>query len=217
MSEIHEKIIYEPGEGEITEKKSRFIGSIKNIETEEEALAFLAERRRLHYNARHNCYAYVLGEHQELARMSDDGEPQGTAGKPMLDVLLGENIHNAVVVVTRYFGGILLGTGGLVRAYQQATKAAIEGAIVVEKLPGVRGVIRTDYGGIGKIKYIMRTMDVLEISGTYTDAVEVDFMAPEAQCDEFVKKVTEATAGRAVIRDLKPMYYGDALGECVLF
>ena len=114
--------VYEGGQGEIVEKKSRFIATVLPIETEEEALEFIAKMKKKYWDARHNCYAYVIGERQELQRCSDDGEPNGTAGRPMLDVLLHEDIHNTVVVVTRYFGGVLLGTGGLVRAYQKATE-----------------------------------------------------------------------------------------------
>ena len=108
------KIIYQGGEDEIVEKKSRFIATVFPVRTEEEALGFIEATRKKYWNARHNCFAYVIGDRGELARCSDDGEPQGTAGKPMLDVLLGEGIHNVAVVVTRYFGGVLLGTGGLV-------------------------------------------------------------------------------------------------------
>ncbi len=110
------KILYSGGQGELVEKKSRFIATVRPVSNEEEALAFIEEMRKQYWDARHNCFAYVIGERNELARFSDDGEPGGTAGKPMLDVLLGEGLHNTAVVVTRYFGGTLLGTGGLVRA-----------------------------------------------------------------------------------------------------
>ena len=122
MAENAYRIVYEGGEGEIIEKKSRFIATVRPIETEEEAIEFIAKMKKKYWDARHNCYAYVAGKNQELQRCSDDGEPNGTAGRPMLDVLLREEIHDAVVVVTRYFGGTLLGTGGLVRAYQKATQ-----------------------------------------------------------------------------------------------
>ena len=105
--------------GEIVEKKSRFIATVKPVDSEEEASAFIAEMKKKYWDARHNCYAYVIGERKEFMRCSDDGEPQGTAGKPMLDVLLGEELYNIAVVVTRYFGGTLLGTGGLVRHIQK--------------------------------------------------------------------------------------------------
>lgn len=105
------KIVYKGGEGEIVEKKSRFIATVLPVNSEEEALEFISAMKKKYWNATHNCSAFVVGENYEIQRCSDDGEPQGTAGRPMLDVLLGEEIHNAAVVVTRYFGGTLLGTG----------------------------------------------------------------------------------------------------------
>ena len=120
----HYKTIYEGGEGELVEKKSRFIATVRPVETEEEALAFIEEMKKKYWDARHNCYVYSVGMNREATRCSDDGEPSGTAGRPMLDVLLGAGIYNAAIVVTRYFGGVLLGTGGLVRAYSGAVQAS---------------------------------------------------------------------------------------------
>ncbi len=118
-------ILYQGGQGEYTEKKSRFIASIFPVQSEEEALENIARIRKEHYDARHNCFAYVIGDNNETERCSDDGEPSGTAGRPILDVLTGNGIHNAAAVVTRYFGGTLLGTGGLVRSYTAAVKDAL--------------------------------------------------------------------------------------------
>lgn len=117
--------ILEAGTDEIVEKKSRFIGYVCHIESEEEALDFVTSIKKKHYDARHNCYAYSIGEEQPLLRFSDDGEPGGTAGKPILEVITGRGLHNVCIVVTRYFGGTLLGTGGLVRAYTEASKAFV--------------------------------------------------------------------------------------------
>ena len=130
------RVVYEGGEGEITEKKSRFIATVRPVESEEEATTFIAEMKKKYWDARHNCSAFVIGERQELNRCSDDGEPAQTAGRPMLDVLLKEGVTNVAVVVTRYFGGVLLGTGGLVRAYQAATQAGLAASRIIEKLPG---------------------------------------------------------------------------------
>ena len=127
------KIVYCGGEGEIVEKKSRFIATVKPVDSEEEASAFIAEMKKKYWDARHNCSAFVIGEHNEIQRSSDDGEPAGTAGHPMLDVLLGEGIHNTAVVVTRYFGGTLLGTGGLVRAYSKSVQAGLAASTVLER------------------------------------------------------------------------------------
>ena len=145
------KIVFEGGEDEIVEKKSRFIATVRPVESEEEALDFIAAMKKKYWNATHNCSAFVVGENQELQRCSDDGEPQGTAGRPMLDVLLGEAVHNVAVVVTRYFGGTLLGTGGLVRAYSRSVQVGLAASKIIEKTEGTLLSIHTDYNGIGKI------------------------------------------------------------------
>ena len=120
------RVLLSGGEGEIVEKKSRFISTIRKCETEEEAVAFIEEMKKKYWDARHNCSAFIIGSRGELTRCSDDGEPSGTAGRPMLEVLTGSGIRNIAVVVTRYFGGTLLGTGGLVRAYTQAVKEGLD-------------------------------------------------------------------------------------------
>ena len=122
------KIVYRGGEGEIVEKKSRFIATVCPVNSEEDAVEFIEKTKKKYWDARHNCHAFVIGERNEISRCSDDGEPSGTAGRPMLEVLLGEGIRNVAVVVTRYFGGVLLGTGGLVRAYTKGAKIAIDAA-----------------------------------------------------------------------------------------
>ena len=127
------KTVLEGGTGEIIEKKSRFIATVRPVRNEEEALAFLEEMRKQYWDARHNCYAYSVGRNREYTRCSDDGEPSGTAGRPMLDVILGEDIYNVAVVVTRYFGGVLLGTGGLVRAYSKAVQKGLSESLLIEK------------------------------------------------------------------------------------
>ena len=148
------KICYRGGEGEIVEKKSRFIANIRPVETEEEAVAFIEETRKRYWDARHNCYAYICGEGGRMMKCSDDGEPSQTAGRPMLDVLLGEGICGVCAVVTRYFGGTLLGTGGLVRAYSQAVKEGLKACVILEKRPGRRVKITSDYGAVGKLQYL---------------------------------------------------------------
>ena len=143
------KILYQGGTAEITEKKSRFIASLRPVQSEEEALLFLEETRKKYWDARHNCYAWIIGENGEQKRCSDDGEPSQTAGRPMLDVLEGEGICNACAVVTRYFGGTLLGTGGLVRAYSGAVQAGFKSSTVLAVMPGVRTAVSSDYNGVG--------------------------------------------------------------------
>ena len=142
------KILYKGGTAEIEVKKSRFIANLKSVESEEEAAAFIAEIKKKYWDARHNCQAFTIGMNHELTRCSDDGEPAQTAGRPMLDVLLGEDVHNACVVVTRYFGGTLLGTGGLVRAYSGAVKEGLAASEIVEKKRAFEMKIVTDYTGV---------------------------------------------------------------------
>ena len=142
MLQENYRTVYQGGTGEIIEKKSRFIANILPVTTEDEALAFIERMRKTYWDARHNCSAYVIGFHPELQRCSDDGEPAKTAGRPMLDVLINEGLRNTAVVVTRYFGGTLLGTGGLVRAYTEAVKAGLANSIIIEKQFGHRIGIR---------------------------------------------------------------------------
>ena len=183
------KTILEEAEGEIVEKKSRFIANVQTIETEEEALAFIAAVKKKYWDARHNCYAFVAGEKHQLQRCSDDGEPQGTAGRPMLDVLLREDIHNAVIVVTRYFGGTLLGTGGLVRAYQKAAQEGLAASVVIEKQKGELLTICTDYNGIGKIQYILAQQGITVVEAVYEAAVELQVMVPLEEMEELLEKI----------------------------
>lgn len=211
------KILYRGGEGELVEKKSRFIATTRPVKTEEEAMAFVEEIRKRYWDARHNCYAYVIGERGQLSRCSDDGEPAQTAGRSMLDVLLGEEIRDICVVVTRYFGGTLLGTGGLVRAYSGAVREGLKNSQVVEKIPGRRLRIQTDYNGIGKIQYIAGQMGLTILDTEYTDRVTVTLMVPEEERGRFEAQVTERTNGRAVLEDGGSLYYGMAGEELVLF
>ena len=191
------KIVYSGGSDEIVEKKSRFIATVMPVESEEQALAFIEGLRKKYWDATHNCYAYVVGRRNETARCSDDGEPAQTAGRPMLDVLLGEGVHNTAVVVTRYFGGTLLGTGGLVRAFSKAVQAGLAASVVVTKEPCYKVTINSDYNALGKIQYIAGTMSLKMLESIYTEAVQSVWLAPAGQKDGFIKKVTEATSGQA--------------------
>ena len=172
------KTIYAGGEGEITEKKSRFIATVRLVEKEEDALAFIEEMKKKYWDARHNCYAYSIGEHREFTRCSDDGEPSGTAGRPMLDVILGEDIYNVAVVVTRYFGGVLLGTGGLVRAYSGAVQAGLGESTVIEKHHGISLALTADYTAIGKLQYIAAENQLPVLDTEYTDKVIMHLFVP---------------------------------------
>ncbi len=191
------KVVYEGGVDEIVEKKSRFIATVIPAETEEEALTFIESMKKKYWNATHNCFAYVIGQRNELQRCSDDGEPSGTAGRPMLDVLLGEEIHNVAVVVTRYFGGTLLGTGGLVRAYSSSTQAGLASAKIITKIKGFKLQIKTDYNGLGKIQYILGQRGMKLLHSVYTDEVELEVLVPEDDVKSVQAEITEGTNGRA--------------------
>lgn len=206
------KIVYQGGEGEIVEKKSRFIATVVPVETEEEALSFIEATRKKYWDARHNCFAYVIGERNELARCSDDGEPQGTAGKPMLDVLLGNGIHNAAVVVTRYFGGVLLGTGGLVRAYSGAVKAGIASSVIITRIQGVKLEIRTDYTGLGKIQYILGQRGIRMLNSEYTDIVRLEVLLAEEIKEQVKAEITEGTNGQAELCEAEKLWFAEVDG-----
>lgn len=214
--EAHQ-IVHEGGSGEIVEKKSRFIAHVFPVNTEEEAMARIEEIRRKYWDARHNCHAFVIGEQGEVSRCSDDGEPSGTAGRPILEVLTGAGIHNALIVVTRYFGGTLLGTGGLVRAYSQAAQAGLAASRIVEKQPGYRVTIHTDYNGIGKLQYLAGKRNLPVLDTTYSDAVEMELLVGEGECQGFLAEVTEATAGKAEAERSDPLFFAVCDGEPLLF
>ena len=213
----HYKILWEGGQGELVEKKSRFIATTEPVETEEEALAFIERTRKKYWDARHNCFAYCIGDKNQLQRCSDDGEPSQTAGRPMLDVLLGAEVHNICVVVTRYFGGTLLGTGGLVRAYSGAVQEGLSNSTIVEKCLGRQLDITTDYTGIGKIQYILGQENMTVLDSVYTDKVEFSVLVPVAEYDGLEKKITEGTSGGAKIGKGDEVWYGTLNKEVILF
>lgn len=200
-------VLIKGAEAEIVEKKSRFIATIRPVETEEEAVAFIEEMKKKYYDARHNCSAFVIGEKAQLTRSSDDGEPSGTAGRPMLEVLLGSEIRNIAVVVTRYFGGVLLGTGGLVRAYTQAVQAALEECEVARKKFGVKLKIKTDYNGVGKIQYMLGSKGIAIQDSVYAADVEMIVLVPIEEYDQLYNELVEATNARAGLEELERLYY----------
>lgn len=191
------KVVYTGGCGEIVEKKSRFIATIKPVVSEQEALDFIGAKKKEYWDARHNCYAYIIGKNQELMRCSDDGEPAQTAGRPMLDVLLREEIYNVVVVVTRYFGGVLLGTGGLVRAYQGAVKAGLENCVLLEESQGYPLTVTTDYNGYGKIEYVLRERDIVIQDTQFGQEVQIFVTVPIEEREALTKEIADKTSGDA--------------------
>lgn len=210
------KIIYTGGEGEIVEKKSRFIATLRPVKTETEAIAFIGEMKKKYWDARHNCSAFVIGDNQEISRCSDDGEPSQTAGRPMLDVLLKEEIHNTAVVVTRYFGGVLLGTGGLVRAYQKAVQEGLKNSVILDIQPGQKLAVHTDYNGLGKIQYILGKAKITVMEVEYTDQVVVHAMVPLESKEQIRKKITEGTNGAAMFEWQESVNFGVLDGEVVV-
>ena len=202
------KILYQAGEGEIVEKKSRFIATIRPADSEEEALSFIAEMRKKYWDATHNCTAFVIGENHEQMRCNDDGEPSQTAGRPMLDVLLGEDVHNCCAVVTRYFGGTLLGPGGLGRAYSAAVKEGLRNCQILEKQLARKLTVETDYTGLGKIQYILGEEKISTLDSQYADKVSLTLLVPVDQLDPLMEKLTEGTNGRCVMEPGEQVWYG---------
>lgn len=201
------KIILENASAEITEKKSRFIASVQSVRTQEEADDFILRTKKKYWDARHNCSAMILGERGEFSRCSDDGEPAGTAGRPMLAVLSGEELTDVCVVVTRYFGGVLLGTGGLVRAYSGAVKSALSSCVIGDRQDGFRLRIRSGYNESGKIRYLLEQRSLPVTNVIYTDMVETETLVGSASLDAVKAAVTEKTNGSAGFSLEEPVRY----------
>ncbi len=215
MTEIY-RFTWQGGAGELTEKKSRFIATAAPVKSEEEAQSFIEQIKKRYWDARHHCTAFTIGSRHQLTRCSDDGEPSGTAGRPMLDVLLGENIHDTAVVVTRYFGGTLLGTGGLVRAYAGAVREALKASVILERQRGVRLTIRSDYSDLGKLQYLIGQKQIPVLSSSYADAVVLELLVPGRLFDSFSSSVTEGTAGKAGLSVGDACWYAQKDGETLL-
>lgn len=201
------RILFESGQDEIVEKKSRFIGITFPIDSENDAVRYIEECKKKYWDARHRCYAYVVGENMELQRFSDDGEPQGTAGKPILDVLLGEDVHDCLIIVVRYFGGTLLGTGGLVKAYSQASRAALLSSEVLDKKRGIILSVQTDYNAVGKIQYMLGNRGVEIWKSDYGEDVKLQVLAPINQVEEIIGEITEITVGKSIMKKEKDIYF----------
>ncbi len=203
------RVLLSGGEGEIVEKKSRFIATIRKCETEEEAAAFIEEMKKKYWDARHNCSAFVIGSRGELTRCSDDGEPSGTAGRPMLEVLTGSGIRNIAVVVTRYFGGTLLGTGGLVQAYTQAVKAGLEHCETGVMRKGCELEVTTDYNDVGKLQYYFGQNGIVPADSIYAENVKFILLIPVEKVENLRKNLVETTCGKVKIEKLKDTYFID--------
>ncbi len=203
------RVLLSDGEGEYVEKKSRFIATVRKVETEEEAIRFIEEMKKKYWDARHNCSAFVIGSRGELTRCSDDGEPSGTAGRPMLEVLLGEGVRNIAVVVTRYFGGVLLGTGGLVRAYTQAVKEGLSHCEIGAMVHGYEILLNTDYNGIGKVLYTLGQYGISPVDSDYGVDVTLQIRIQGDLAEKLHKELIEITNGKIGWEQLEELYFVD--------
>lgn len=200
------KTILAQAEAEIVEKKSRFIATVRPVKTEEEARSFIDELKKKYWDATHNVFAYQIGERNEIQRFSDDGEPQGTAGMPVLNVLKGEDVKDTAIVVTRYFGGTLLGTGGLVRAYGKAAKEGLLAAGIAELVLYSRYFVTVDYTDSGKVQHeILQDGHVLHDT-QYTDQVQFCVLVESEQSEAFEKKMLDIMKGKQVAEKMDEVF-----------
>ena len=187
------------GFGQYEEKKSRFLGFARHTENEEEVSRFLAEIRKKYYDASHHCYACVLGTSGENVRSSDDREPSGTAGHPILSVIQGAHITDTTVVVTRYFGGTLLGTGGLVRSYTKAAQEALSAALVMEKYLAEMLSIQIDYSLYGALQQFLMSESLAPANTDFSDRILISLPVETEKAGEITDKITDLTQGKAII------------------
>ncbi|MCR5417964.1 MAG: YigZ family protein [Lachnospiraceae bacterium] len=199
------RTINEESVGKIEVKKSRFIATLRPVESKEEAEAFVAEMKKQYWDARHNCSAYVLPATKEsgiYVHSSDDGEPSGTAGKPMLTVLQGNDLEGVAVVVTRYFGGVLLGTGGLVRSYQDAVSEAVKNAKLLERSPMTETEVTVDYSLVGRIQnFLSAHADVVQKDAVYEASVRFVLLFPQEEAEALCSEIVSLTDGKAVLTE----------------
>ncbi|MCR1833360.1 YigZ family protein [Oceanobacillus caeni] len=194
------------GNDQIIIQKSRFIGYVRRVKTEEEAQAFIQEIKKKHYDATHNCSAYIIGEHDEIQKANDDGEPSGTAGVPILEVLKKQGLKDTAVVVTRYFGGIKLGAGGLIRAYGSTTSQAIKTTGIVKRQLMKGFSITVDYGLLGKLENVLRNSEHILETIHYLENVEFIVFVEDGQETKFTEWIVDLTNDQAKIVELDPKY-----------
>lgn len=187
------KIILETKETEIVEKKSRFIANIAAVSSEEEAIEFIEKIKKKYYDARHNCYAYIIGDKGDKKKCSDDGEPQRSAGMPMMEVLENQGYFDIAAVVTRYFGGTLLGVGGLIRAYQGAVIEGLNASVSGEIHEGFRAKYRFGYDFYGKIKYIAESENIVVEDTLFDENVTMSLIFEDGESERLQKKLVEET------------------------
>ncbi|WP_096190287.1 YigZ family protein [Evansella halocellulosilytica] len=194
------------GVHEISIQRSRFITYVNRVTSEDEAQAFVEKIKKEHWNANHNCSAYMIGENDQIQKANDDGEPSGTAGVPMLEVLKKRQLKDTVVVVTRYFGGIKLGAGGLIRAYSSATSEGIKATGVVERKLMQKYTASMDYHFLGKVENTLRTSPYLIDQIHYLENVQIDTFVENGQEEEFEEFMTNLTSGQATLEQTGVQY-----------
>ncbi len=210
------RVIYRGGKAEIERKKSRFIAHVAPVTSVQEAQAFIAGRKKQYWEARHNCSAYVIGDINPIMHCSDDGEPAQTAGRPMLDLLIAQGLTDVCLVVTRYFGGTLLGTGGLVRAYTDAARAGLNVSRIMEKKKGISLRLVLDYSDYGKLEHLIAEEAIPVLSETFTGSVELELLADPAALRSLEEQIRDMTAGKARMQEKDLISYGMADGELIL-
>lgn len=200
------KTVKEYSSDEFVERKSRFIGHICPVKTEKEAVEFVEKISKENYSAAHNVYAYRLRD-KNIERFSDNGEPQGTAGIPVLDVIKKENITDVCVVVTRYFGGIMLGGGGLVRAYSHSAKIAVDSAEILNMQECLKINTNFEYSFYGKFKNVAPLYNVKELNSNFFENISLELLVEEVRYDEFKKEVEELSNGRIELNIVDKLFY----------
>lgn len=201
------KTVRQAGSQEIVIKKSRFIGHVMPVETEEEAVAFIEEIKKKHWNATHNCSAYMIGERDEIQKQSDDGEPSGTAGKPILEVIRNQGRKNVAIVVTRYFGGIMLGAGGLIRAYTDGAVAAIESGEPITRVLHREIFVELDYTWLGKVENELRNRNVRMGETNFADTVTLTCLPLDGDAESFMTWMVDLTQGQSLITEGERLYF----------
>lgn len=210
------KTLHEFGTDEITIEKSTFIGYAKPIKTEEEAVEFINEIKKKHKDARHNVWAYTVGKSMNIQKYSDDGEPQGTAGIPTLEVIKKEDLRDVVVVVTRYFGGIKLGAGGLVRAYTKGAKIGLEAGKIIEKIMYQEVKIKIDYNQLGKVQNEIMNMGYFIKDTIYEDNVEIIVYSRANEKEAIIERINDITSATAQITIGEEFYLSEKDGQVIL-
>lgn len=209
------RTIYQEADATIEVKKSKFIGHAKPVNSEEEAQVFIKDIKKAYRDASHNVFAYTIGERDEIQKCSDDGEPSGSAGVPMLEVLKKEKLHNLVVVVTRYYGGVKLGVGGLIRAYTEAQKEAIREAKEVSRQVFCRLALQIPYELNDKIMYFIEKEGIILLDKAYLEQVNCTLLLEEEKTEEVMKQISEISNGQMPMhmagKDFYTVYEGEVL------